>query len=79
MYIELLSTKWVNERMLQKAGRGVQRDTSPTLLLHIGEPEDTTQDLLEEVSSEMGTSPRAPFRFTNSSRLPSIWSLSPEG
>ena len=62
-----------------KAGRGAQGYTSPTPLFHGGEPEDTTHDLLEEVSSQMGTSPKAPFRFTQSSRLPSIQSLSLEG
>ena len=50
--------KWKNAI---KAGRGVQRDTFPTLLLPKGEPEDTTHDLLEEVSLQTGASPRAPF------------------
>ena len=40
---------------------------------------DTAQNLLEEVWLQMGMSPRAPFRFTQLSRSPSIWSLSPEG
>ena len=44
-----------------------------------GDPEDTAQDLMQEVSSQMGTSPKAPFRFTKSIRLLSILSLSPEG
>ena len=52
---------------------------SPTLSFLGGKPEDTTHDVLEEVSLQSGTSPRAPFRFTQSSRLPSIQSLSPEG
>ena len=51
----------------------------PSLSFCGSEPEDTTHDLLEEVSSQMGTSPRAPFRFTQYSRLPSIWSLQPKG
>ena len=68
--------KWKNA---VKAGGGVQRDTSPIPSFHGGKPEDTTHDLLEEVLSQTGASPRAPFRFTPSSRLPSIWSLSPEG
>ena len=38
-----------------------------------------TYDLLEEVSLQTGASPKAPFRFTQLSRLPSIWSLLPEG
>ena len=33
-----------------KAGRGAQRDTSPTLLSHGGKPEDMIHALLEEVS-----------------------------
>ena len=51
-----------------RAGGGVQRDTSPTLLLCGGETEDTTHDLLEEVSFQMCMSPIAPFRFMQSSR-----------
>ena len=62
-----------------KAGGGVQRDPFPTPLSKGGEPEDTVHDLIEEVSSQMGTSPKAPFTFMQSSRLPSIHSLSPEG
>ena len=54
-------------------------DTSPTLSFHGGKPGGTAHNLLEEVSSQTGASPRAPFRFTQSSRSPSIWSLSPEG
>ena len=62
-----------------KAGRGVQRDTSPTSLFCGDEPEDSTHNKLEDVSSQMGTSPKAPFIFMQSSRLPSLQSLSPEG
>ena len=62
-----------------KEGIGVQRDTSPTPSFCRGKPEDTTHNLLEEVSSQMDMSPKAPFRFTQLSRLPSIHSLSPEG
>ena len=47
--------------------------------LHRGEPEDSAHDFLEEVSLQMGASPRAPFRFNQTSRSSSIWSLSPEG
>ena len=45
---------------------------------------NTAQDLMEEVASleevllQMGTSTKMPFRFTQSSRLPSKWSLPPE-
>ena len=46
-----------------KAGGGAQRDTSPTLSSCGGKPEDTAYDLLEEVSLQMGASPKAPFRF----------------
>ena len=58
---------------------GAQRYTFPTPLCHGGKLEDTSHDLLEKVSSQMGMSPKAPFRFTNLSRFPSIQSLSPEG
>ena len=68
--------KWKNT---VKAGGGEQRDASPTPLSCGGKPENTTCNLLEEVSSQMGMSPRAHFRFIQSSRSPSIWSLSPEG
>ena len=47
--------------MLQKAGGGAQKDTSPTPSFCGGKPEDTIHDLLEEVSLQMGTSPGAPF------------------
>ena len=53
-----------------KAGRGAQRDTFPTPSFSGGEPEDTSHDLLEEVSLQMGTSPKASSRFMQSSRLP---------
>ena len=66
-------------RNATKAGRATQRYTSPTQLCHGGEQEDTAHDLLEEVSSQMGTSPKAPFRFMQLSRSPSICSLSLEG
>ena len=62
-----------------KAGRGAQRYTFPTLLFWGGKPEDTAHDLLEEVSMQTGASPKVPFRFTQSSRLPSLCLLSAEG
>ena len=62
-----------------KAGGGLQMDAFPTLSSHGGEPEDTVQDLIEEVSLPMGLSPKAAFMFTQLSRLPSIHSLSPNG
>ena len=46
-----------------KAGGDMQRDNSPTPSFCGGKPEDTAQDLLEEVSSQMGTSLKAPFRI----------------
>ena len=66
-------------RNAPKAGGGAQRYTSPIPSCCGGEWEDTTHDLLEEVSSQMGTSPKAPFSFMHSSRSPSIHSLSPDG
>ena len=63
---------------------GMQRDTSPTPSSCGGKPGDTAQNLIEEVTSmeevllQKGTSPKTPFRFTQSKRLLSIWSLSPE-
>ena len=41
-----------------KEGRGVQRDTSPTLSFCGGKPEDTTNNMLEEVSLQMGVYPK---------------------
>ena len=65
-------------RNATKTGRGVQKYTSPIPSCHGGKPEDTAHHLLEEVSSQMGTSLKTPFRFMQSSRSPSINSLSPE-
>ena len=62
-----------------KAGGEVQRDASPTLLSHEGEPEDKSQELIEEVSSQRGASPKVPFKFTQLSSLPFVLSLSSEG
>ena len=59
---------------------GAQKDASSTPS-HGGEPGDTAQDQIkevasmEEVLSQMGMSPRAPFRFTQSSRSPSMHCL----
>ena len=50
----------------------------------VGDTGDVVQDLrndvdlLEAVMSWMGTSPKNPFRFMQSSQLPSEWSLTPE-
>ena len=57
---------------------GVHKDASPTPSPHGGEPCDRAQDLMEEVASQTGASPKIPFRFTQLSRLPSICSLSLE-
>ena len=60
------------------------KDTSPTPSSHGGEPCDTAQDQIEEVASmeevlsQMGTSPKMPFRFIQLSRLPSVCSQLPE-
>ena len=62
-----------------KAGSWAQRDISSTLSFRGGKPEDTTHDLLKEVPTQMGTSPRVPFRFMQSITLPSVYSLLPEG
>ena len=70
--------KLVNERILQKHAK-VHRGILPPLSSCGGEPGNTIHDLLEQVSSEMGTSPKAPFRFTQFSRSPSMWPLSPKG
>ena len=68
-------------RNTTKAGRGTQKNTSPTLSSCGGKPCDTAQDLMEEaalmeeVLLQMSTSPKMPFRFTQTSRLPSVCSL----
>ena len=74
----------------KNAARGeanAQKVTSPTLSSHGGEAghgEETGHDLrdnvasLEEQLSQMGAPSRMPFRFMQSSQLPSKWSLSPE-
>ena len=48
-------------RNATKVGGGVHKDTSPTPSSHGGEPCDTVQDLMEEVASQVGASPKAPF------------------
>ena len=55
-----------------KAGRGAERYTSPISSCCGGELEDIAHNLLEEVSFQMSMSPKAPFRFMQSSRSPSI-------
>ena len=71
-------------RNATKVGGGIQKDTSPTLSYHGDKPCDTAHDLMEETASmeevllQMGASPRIFFRFTHSSRSPSIHSLSLE-
>ena len=62
-----------------KTGREVQGYTSPTPSFQGGKAEDTAPDLIEEVLTQIGMSPKVPFRFTQSNRLPSTHSLSPEG
>ena len=52
--------KWKNAT---KVGGGVQRDTSPTQSFCEGKPEDTTHDLLEEVSLQTGTSSQSTFQI----------------
>ena len=62
----------------------MQRAASPIPSSHGGKLYDTAKDqieegaLMEEVLSQMGISPKTPFRFTQSSRSPSIYSLSLE-
>ena len=71
-------------RNATKVGGDAQKDTSPSLSSHAGRPCDIAQDLMEEVAlieevlSQMVTSPKMPFRFTQSSRSPSVCSLSLE-
>ena len=70
-----------NHRNATKVSGDMQKDTSPTQSFHGGEPCDTPQDLMEEtasteeVLSQVGASLKMPFRFTQSSRLPSKCSL----
>ena len=70
-----------------REGANAQKGASPTLSSHGGEAGDTDKvvhDLrddvasLEEGLSQMGTPSKIPFRFKQSSRLPSEWSLLPE-
>ena len=56
----------------------MQRDTSPAPSFCGDKPEDTTHNLLEEVSLQMGASPNAPFRFRQSSKFPFTHCLSAE-
>ena len=49
--------------MLQKQAEVCRRNTSPTPSFCGGEPEDTTYDLLEEVSLQMGMSPQSTFQI----------------
>ena len=65
-------------RSATKAGGGAHKDASPTLSSHGGKQGDTAQDLMEEVASQMGKSPKMPFRFTQLSRLSYVCSLSLE-
>ena len=60
------------QKIATKAGGGVQWDTAPTLSFCGGELEDTTHNLLEDVTLQVVVSPRSPFRFTQSSRSPFI-------
>ena len=57
----------------------MHRGILPPLHHSLEVSQDTTHDLLEEVLLQMGTSPKAPFTFTQLSRLPSVCSLSPGG
>ena len=70
-----------------KGGRGAQMGASSIPSSHGGEQGDTgntAQTLMDEVASmeevfsQMGTPFKMPFRFTQLSRSPSEWSLSPE-
>ena len=70
-----------------KGGSDAQKGISHTLSSHAGEAGDTgdvVHDLRDEVAllkdvlSQMGTSSKTPFCFTQDSRSPSEWSLSPE-
>ena len=66
--------------MLLKGEQMNKRAPPPTPLSHRGEACDTGKavqhlrydvDLVEEGMSEIGTSPKMPFRFMQSSQLPS--------
>ena len=78
--IWLLSTRWATIGTLPNQV-GEQRDASPTPSSWGGKPSGATQGqiqevaLMKEVLSQMGTSPKMPFRFMWSSRLPSVCSL----
>ena len=61
-----------------KRGRGAQEHTSSTPSFWGGEPWDTAPNLAEEVSTQMGASPKVSFRFTQPHRLSPVCSLSPE-
>ena len=56
----------------------MNKDASPTPSSHGGELYDTAQGPTEEVASQMGTSPKTSFRFTQSSGSHSTCSLSLE-
>ena len=58
-------------RNATKVGRDMHKVASPTPSSHGGELCDTAQDLMEEVATQMGTTLKMPFRFTQLSRLPS--------
>ena len=67
--------KMGKHRNTTKAGGGAHKNASPTSSSHGGELCDIAQDLVEDAASQMGTSAKMPFRFTQSSRLPSTHSL----
>ena len=52
-------------RNATKAGGSKHKDTSPALSSHGGELCDTAQDLVEEVASQIGTTPRCPLDSHN--------------
>ena len=69
--------KWVSIRMLPR-----QVEECKGIHLQLHHSEEASQripPLIEKVSTQIGTSPKVPFRFTQSSRSPSVHSLSPEG
>ena len=62
-----------------KTGREEQGYTFPTPSFWGGKPEHTAPNLIEEVSMQIGTCPKVPFRLTQLSRSPSVCSVSPMG
>ena len=51
-------------RNATKVGGSGHKDASPNPSSHGGGLCDTVQDLIEEVASQTGASPKTPFRFT---------------